>query len=81
MQKARLTLVLLFAVFAAACSTVDPKLADSADVSEPCVEPQTGSRIKRCVRDQVKVITRDELERSGPFMGPPVNPGTGPQAL
>jgi hypothetical protein len=81
MQRARLTLVLLCAAVAVACSTVDPKLADAADVSEPCLEPQTGSRIKRCVRDQVKVITRDELERSGPFMGPPIHPGTMPQGL
>jgi hypothetical protein len=37
------------------------------------------SRTKRCMRDQVKVITCDELERSGTLMR--ISPGTGPQGL
>jgi len=71
----------MLCLFAAACATVEPRpkgepaSAASTD-AQPCEEAPTGSRIRRCGPGDARVMTREDVERSG--LGTLRNPGGGP---
>lgn len=61
--------------FLAGCAAVpdEPARATAAAPApqKRCAEPVTGSRIPQCDRENVKTITRDELDRKGTLTGDP----------
>ena len=71
----------MLCLLAAACATGEPRpkgepaSAASAD-AQPCEEAPTGSRIRRCGPGDARVMTREDVERSG--LGTVRNPGGGP---
>ena len=66
---------------AAACATGEPpprgETGSAANANaQPCEEAPTGSRIRRCGPGDARVMTREDVERSG--LGTVRNPGGGP---
>lgn len=53
-------------------------VADAAAPPRSCDEATTGSNIRRCDRSDVKVITRDELQRNPFPIGLPSSSAGGP---
>ena len=58
--------VLAFGVAGCATPESNDTVAETATPQKKCEEATTGSNVKRCDRGDVKVITREELERN-PF--------------
>lgn len=61
-------ILVIGALLVAGCATPEPNttVAEAATAQKKCEEATTGSNVKRCDRGDVKVITREELERN-PF--------------
>ena len=79
MPAARASVMLC--LFATACATVEPGPkgetgSTAATNAQPCEEAPTGSRIRRCGPGDARVMTREDVERSG--LGTVRNPGGGP---
>ena len=71
----------MLCLFATACATVEPGPkgetgSTAATNAQPCEEAPTGSRIRRCGPADARVMTREDVERSG--LGTVRNPGGGP---
>jgi hypothetical protein len=67
----RTTLVLFASVLAfAACQSVPEKTAQLEEPRERCDTVLTGSRIPQCNRGDVRIMTREEVERAGPLFNP-----------
>jgi hypothetical protein len=66
-------LILPVAALLVACASTQPQPAGAAAPGSPgtesaarrCDQTVTGSRIPRCDRSDVRVITREEIERTG----------------
>jgi len=71
----RTTFALFASVLAlAACQSVPQKTAQPEESRERCDTVLTGSRIPQCNRGDVRVVTRDEIERNPvDFQRPCVN--------
>jgi hypothetical protein len=70
--------VCLIALGAAACAAPEKQaeVATNEPPRERCDTVLTGSRIPQCNRGDVKVMTREEIERQGLLSNPATSTGT-----
>lgn len=59
----------------AGCQSVPVETAQLEEPRERCDTVLTGSRIPQCNRGDVKIMTREEVERAGPLYNPATSTG------
>jgi hypothetical protein len=79
-MQSRLVLCLVALCVTACAAPVAPEtkaeVANSEPPRERCETVLTGSRIPQCNRGDVKVMTREEIERQGLLSNPATSTGT-----